>query len=79
MQTEGNILNVHQAASNGDPREVKIESTCTSYLHTQIYFLMHTYYSNNQKNGNEGKSREVKYFIITLKFLSIMNDGQAQL
>lgn len=43
MQTEGNILNVHQAASNGDPREVRIESTCTSYLHTQIYFLMHTY------------------------------------
>lgn len=30
MQTEGNILNVHQAASHGDPREVRIESTCTS-------------------------------------------------
>lgn len=39
MQTEGNILNVHQAASNGDPREVEAESTCTLHIYAPKYIF----------------------------------------
>lgn len=41
MQTEGNVLNVHQAAGNGDPRDVGTESTCTLYTHPNIFFNEH--------------------------------------
>lgn len=41
MQTKSSILNVHQAASNGDPREVRIEYLHFILTHPNIFFNAH--------------------------------------
>lgn len=32
-------MNVHEAAGNGDPREVETESTCTLYIYALEYIF----------------------------------------
>lgn len=54
MQTEGNMFNVHQAASNSDPKEVGTESTCTLCTHSNIFLMR--YISLLKKNTNKNKS-----------------------